>query len=597
LYGSFIPPAIRNLRYLGTMRSVFALFFLSTLVFSLAADGQKQGLSLAFPPNGYQTRASSIFILGTAPLEHAVWANGLLLRRSPSGHFGLQVPLELGENHVVLAASDGSKLRIVVTRRPSFELASLGAPLIVGSVLPRGDISLQPGELLVLRVKSREGRDVSVNIGNATARLFPREGGPVYSDVSAPGNFLLYEGSVGLPSQAGDLGVPIFTVSSGGVTQSYAGIGKISVRSPSVCEVAQVIEERGDVRTGPGEEYSKLTPLPQFSLAEVTGSEGEWLRLDYGAWIRQNETKPYSSGFPLRALLGDVSSRKTGEGLVFRFHLSSPVPITVFQESSRLTLSLYDVEATTELLNFVPDALISGLDWAQVAPKKVEFRFAMRRSQWGYLLHYEGNDLILELNEPPPPLRRGLFAPSPLRGIKIVLDPGHGGSAFGAVGPDGRLEKDINLALSLALRKELIRRGAIVFMTRESDQDLSLSERVDFIARERPQLALSIHHNFPPDSGDPETRSGMSAYWYNAQARDAAVFLQKCFVKKIGAADDGIYWDNLALPRCTAAPTVLLELGFMSNPQEFEKIADPREQRRRATTLATAISDWFASQR
>jgi N-acetylmuramoyl-L-alanine amidase len=508
-----------------------------------------------------------------------------------------QSPACARRNHVVIAASDGSKLKRTITRRPSFEVNSGGAALIVGSVLPRGDISLLPGELLVLRVRAREGAAVSVSVGGSTARLVPRERGPVYADVSRPGNFLLYEGSLCLPSQPGELGVPAFTVSSEGVTKNYEGVGKISVRSPAACEVAQVTAAQGDARTGPGEEYSKLTPLPRSSLAEVTGSEGEWLRLDYGAWMRREETSLHSSGLPLRALLGNVSSRRKGESLVFRFHLSSPVPLAVLQEQGRLTLSLYDVEATTELLNFVPDALVSGLGWAQVAPKKVEFKFAMRGAQWGYLLNYEGNDLLLELNEPPSPRYRGFFAPAPLKDIKIVLDPGHGGSASGAIGPDGSLEKDINLALSLALRKELIRRGATVLMTRECDQDLSLSERVAFIARERPQLALSIHHNFLPDAGDPETRSGMSAYWYNAQARDAAVFLQKRFIKKIGSTDDGIYWDNLALPRCTAAPTVLLELGFMSNPQEFERIADPREQRRRATTLAAAIADWFASQR
>lgn len=54
-----------------------------------------------------------------------------------------------------------------------------------------------------------------------------------------------------------------------------------------------------------------------------------------------------------------------------------------------------------------------------------------------------------------------------------------------------------------------------------------------------------------------------------------------------------MFWNNLALTRPHVAPAVLLELGFMSNPDEFEEIVNPQAQQKMANTLADGISEWF----
>ena len=64
-------------------------------------------------------------------------------------------------------------------------------------------------------------------------------------------------------------------------------------------------------------------------------------------------------------------------------------------------------------------------------------------------------------------------------------------------------------------------------------------------------------------------------------------------VKDLGKPSYGVFWNNLALTRPTAAPSVLLELGFMSNPDEFEQVMNPQEQKKMAKTLAEGITEWF----
>ena len=154
------------------------------------------------------------------------------------------------------------------------------------------------------------------------------------------------------------------------------------------------------------------------------------------------------------------------------------------------------------------------------------------------------------------------------------------------------LEKDVNLVVSRLLQEALETRGATVVMTREGDDDLFPQDRVDIINEIEPTLAVSIHYNALPDAGDALNTAGIGAFWYNAQAHSLAQFLHDYLVETLDRPSYGVYWNNLALTRPTVTPSVLLELGFMINPYEFEWITDPTAQQGLAETLADAIAAW-----
>lgn len=144
------------------------------------------------------------------------------------------------------------------------------------------------------------------------------------------------------------------------------------------------------------------------------------------------------------------------------------------------------------------------------------------------------------------------------------------------------------------MRDRLVAKGATVYMTREQDTDLDLPPRVAAINKQEPAVALSIHYNALPDNGDAINTKGVGTFWYHPQAHSLAVFLHNYLVQKLGRPSYGIYWNNLALTRPAIAPSVLLELGFMINPVEFEWITNPQEQQKLADTLADGITEWFA---
>ena len=155
-----------------------------------------------------------------------------------------------------------------------------------------------------------------------------------------------------------------------------------------------------------------------------------------------------------------------------------------------------------------------------------------------------------------------------------------------------RLKKAVNLDVSLLLQEALESRGATVIMTRTDDSASGPNERADQINRDEPTLALSIHYNALPDNGDALNTAGIGAFWYHAQAHDLAQFLHDYLVTELDRPSYGVYWNNLALTRPHVAPSVLLELGFMINPDEFEWIVDPDAQQQLADTLAEGVAQW-----
>ncbi|MBD0346830.1 MAG: N-acetylmuramoyl-L-alanine amidase, partial [Coleofasciculus sp. Co-bin14] len=76
--------------------------------------------------------------------------------------------------------------------------------------------------------------------------------------------------------------------------------------------------------------------------------------------------------------------------------------------------------------------------------------------------------------------------------------------------------------------------------------------------------------NALPDDGDAIKTKGVSTFWYHAQAHSLAVYLHNHLVKTLNRPSYGVFWNNLALTRPSGTPSVLLELGFMINPDEYE---------------------------
>lgn len=198
---------------------------------------------------------------------------------------------------------------------------------------------------------------------------------------------------------------------------------------------------------------------------------------------------------------------------------------------------------------------------------------------------------------------REIAALTGLGGKKIAIDPGHGGSDAGAIGPTGAMEKNVTLDICLELKKILEDDGATVVMTRESDREVSpkkskatdveeLQARVDVANESKADIFLSIHM----DSFTNRTARGTTGYYFGAggsTSRSLADKVRANIVDQLGTMSRGTQTCNFYVVKHTDMPATLIEVAFISYPDE-EKLLTSREGvRKAATAIADGISDYF----
>lgn len=178
---------------------------------------------------------------------------------------------------------------------------------------------------------------------------------------------------------------------------------------------------------------------------------------------------------------------------------------------------------------------------------------------------------------------------------KVAIDAGHGGTDPGAIGVNGTKEKDIVLAISLKLGDILVENGVEVVYTRTSDnptwlnnKDTRLQTRVDIANNAKVDYFVSIHAN--SISGSPTT-SGIETFYDRDKTNGIplATNIQKQLIQEFGAKDRGVKSSGLFVVKYTTAPSALIELEFLSNPDKEKLLKDPVYQQRYAEAIARGI--------
>lgn len=189
----------------------------------------------------------------------------------------------------------------------------------------------------------------------------------------------------------------------------------------------------------------------------------------------------------------------------------------------------------------------------------------------------------------------------PLIGKVIYLDPGHGGSDPGAV--YGNIyEANLNLEIALKTQKELEKQGAIVYLTRYGDYDLSvknaqlrkrsdLSRRANAINKSLCDMYLSIHLNADSDT----TWRGAQVFFDDVNKNNVklAEIMQNTFKKNLNTNRKYKQVTNQYMYRRINRLGVLLEVGFISNPNERYLLQKEEYQEKIAKTITEGINNYF----
>jgi len=184
--------------------------------------------------------------------------------------------------------------------------------------------------------------------------------------------------------------------------------------------------------------------------------------------------------------------------------------------------------------------------------------------------------------------------PLPLQ--QIVIDPGHGGDDPGAISPEGVKEKDLTLSLALRLEKLLKMEGlAPLRLTRDGDYAVSLQRRagkIQGVATEN--FLISLHMSAWKSS----QKHGCTLYFLPSRDNEENSFLLAqsldAALQGAGVADCTFERVTLSPLNRTPFPAVLLELGYLTNPDEFILLSSPDGQERMARALALGVKKYAA---
>jgi len=255
---------------------------------------------------------------------------------------------------------------------------------------------------------------------------------------------------------------------------------------------------------------------------------------------------------------------------------------------SKIYLDIYGVQSNTNWITQLRSIKeIKNVYFNQVEDDVVRVCIELKHKQnWGYTINYDNKILSVRVRRQPPVLRAGK--------MMIGLDAGHGGSNTGASGITTKaLEKNLTIRFANELQKYLTRKGATVIMTRTSDTNINNVDRVLILQDAMPDLLISLHLN----SSSNTSVKGVSTYYKHIGFRPLTTSILRRMLQLNLNEFGNVGNFNFTLNAPTDFPNSLVEIAFLSNPEDERKILNPRFHKAVAKKIYRGVKDWLKSAR
>jgi len=567
-------------------------------------------LDVVYPREGQILSAyDSAFVFGSTKLPNAqIFVNEFPVRLNLDGAFLTVVPLSGGEFRFVCRAVNATDtletVRSVIV--PEYLAATPSDTFAIDSsyTFPQEDLILSAGDYLEVRFKGTPGFIGSFTIPGLVDAA-PMTELPSHRNLSW-GELVFGSGTETFASEAAGIYSGVFKIPEGVKLDSVAihfelnggngtnavidAPGKLTIRSPSIPQIAELTSETAVARTGPGLGYQLF--LQKGAKVWLTGQSGRFacarLTDSEQVWIPRDNLTLLPAGTPIpSSVVRLVRSEDSERSVRIKIFLRQRLPFKIEQPSaSTILVTIYGAIANTDWMRYdFEDYFIREMRWSQPTTGFYQLHIELNTAQqWGYNPYYDGSNLVVDIKKPPQKLK--------LSELMICVDPGHGPDD-GAVGPTRLKEKDANLEVALVLKKKLERKGAQVFLTRSERHGVSLPARGKLAAFVEADLLVSVHHNAIPDDVNPFSSRGSSTYYFHPQSLPLAVAIQKQFLKKLKLNNFGLFYDNLAVCRPPQMPAVLIEGAFIMHPEEERFIQSPQYQNLAADAIVQGIEDFL----
>ncbi len=590
----------------------------------------------------FVTYDSTVKFMGTFDENFDVYFDGNKIKLNEAGNFYFNEPLDVGWNAFTIEHK-GKQYRYDIERRID----------VMKSIEETGDIIVEGGAQISLVAVAYEGASVTATIGGQTVTLKEKEGGSEELDANSSyaefvGYYTVADGLIGQQQYLGDI---LYSATFSGYSENMVG-GTVTIEAkpePPKEITPSIIDDQSEIGTGEVvgtmppivteaetvqyikvlENYTSVydamttgaisspmfSQLPAGTLDYAKSESGGYITTTSGKRFKADAVRTfYDTGLGENALLvkaiGNVGGRsfiKIQLDYKISFNITTPVAFhndldgvygVENYNAEKVYITFDNVTSVTKLPDFTACALFSSGEWEIVEENGVpKFRLALTLTQAGIYsgcgAYYDENgDLMLTFTVPT----------NSLAGQVIVIDPGHGYSRTPDIFDPGAIgnvtEQSVNLAVAKLLEQKLTAMGATVVRLKTESEFIFRDDRPNVARTYGADMFISLHCN----SSTNTDAAGVEAYYFTPYSQPLARYvtneLSSFFENDV--YKDGrncsrgdkysYYWVTLQQD----FPSILVEMGFISNVEECMAMAAPNNQEKMAQALANGIYSYFA---
>jgi uncharacterized lipoprotein YddW (UPF0748 family)/N-acetylmuramoyl-L-alanine amidase len=604
-------------------------------------------LIVAAPQNNIITTESQVNITGTSDSNFPLSLNNKFINRSSKGMFSVVMKLTPGKNTFTLTHKGKTQV-INVTYSVD----------VLKSIDPLKDILETGSTPISIIAVAHKDSTVYAQINGKKIEMTPTTfSGNDNSDTPAKvTDYITYTGIFTLPASktsVQDLGNVKVTAFWNGFSKSMTG-AKIKVKNyiPIIVGIKQI----AILKIGAAEQYMpyietylynddmyRPSAVPQLAGSwdyVETNPDGspkkyiygnlQYYKLSNGEMIYTYNADIVAKAPPNNNKISSVNQTIYDNGRYTRFVFGCSQKITYntstnvkYPNTNKTGVRDYSISSfnatsfqitlynTNQAVNVgaLNNPLFTSVDCNKINNTTIQYVFHLKNVGifYGSYISYDSSgNLVIDFKNPWN---------GDLSNLKISIDAGHGGYDPGALSPTGNSpnEKDINLKNAIMVRDKLIAMGVKsenVYMTRTGNSYTELAQRRVNMVNFRPDFTLCIHSNAFDGSA-----VGVESYYYQPYSQPLAKAVQNRLVqayKDGGTADGGIYnYSGIGTNRgarfCTAVayyscrqievPSILVECGFVDNPNEYEFLTSNTGANLLTTALANGVIDFMYAQK
>ncbi len=605
-----------------------------------------KALSITSPSSAnFTTYSDSVSFVGASDPNYPLTVNGKDVERTETGYFSLDFKLSNGKNTFTFKHKDTTKVYTVNYKNinirsiyPSGEQWCDGDVEITVSAVAKNGAKLWArigDEVKEMNVTGGATNDKADVFATYTATFIT----PQAQDVPVEMGTLIITSKIGNSEETKSGGKLIVrakkteaeSIVSRPAQQVYeSGYGIIVGQGDRyVAEVAVSQTETLDI-ISPLDERSRPTNayLPQGTVDYCSdkdsvffnpesGKDVKFRNLDYGKRVYSDENiKIFKAILPETNTITAVNTEDNGRHTVITFDTAwkAPFNVTLAPQQykapnltdrrpdysvSELTYEYLDIEfcytqSAQGRVDVENSPIFSRAEWIKGDRGYYVLRLWLKQKGkfYGWTAEYnEQNQLQFYFLDPVQITPSTNYYGYSLEGVKIVVDPGHGGVQPGAVGSSKQYtEAVLNLILSRKLQRELESLGATVVMTRTTDVDITLEERNLITQKEKPDLFISIHRNSSASS----KANGYEDYYFYPFSKPLCDAVYSRSVENF-TEGRGVQYYPFYVTRVSCCPAILTENGFMSNSGDLEMIKTDYHNERMAVAITQGIIDYLAT--